>query len=128
MYKYFIKPFLFSFNPETAHRLVFSILSFVNKIPGIPSIIKSIYGIKDKRLERTVFGITFPNPVGLGAGFDKDAKYIDELSNLGFGFIEVGTVTPLAQDGNEQPRCFRLPEDEALINRMGFNNEGMMEM
>jgi dihydroorotate dehydrogenase len=84
--------------------------------------------VKDKRLEKTVFGITFPNPVGLGAGFDKDAKYIDELSNLGFGFIEVGTVTPVGQPGNEKPRCFRLPEDEALINRMGFNNDGVVEM
>jgi dihydroorotate dehydrogenase len=128
MYKYLIKPFLFLFSPETAHRLVFSVLSSVNKIPGIPSLIKSIYTVRDKRLERIVFGIKFPNAVGLGAGFDKDGKYIEELSNLGFGFIEIGTVTPLTQPGNEKPRCFRLPEDEALINRMGFNNEGMEQM
>ena len=128
MYKYLIKPFLFFFSPETAHSLVFSVLSFINKIPGISAIIRSIYLIKDKRLERTVFGITFPNPVGLGAGFDKDGKYIDELSNLGFGFIEIGTVTPVGQPGNEKPRCFRLPEDEALINKMGFNNEGVDSM
>ncbi len=128
MYTNFIKPFLFLFSPETAHRLVFSVLSVLNKIPGFGVIIRSIYVIKDKNLERTVFGITFPNPVGLAAGFDKDAKYIDELSTLGFGFIEVGTVTPLPQEGNEKPRCFRLPNDEALINRMGFNNEGVQQM
>jgi len=83
--------------------------------------------LQDKRLERTLFGITFPNPVGLGAGFDKDAKLYNELSYLGFGFVEIGTLTPLAQPGNEKPRLFRLPEDEAIINRMGFNNGGVEE-
>ncbi len=108
--------------------MVFSLLKIINKIPGTAAIIKSIYQFKDHRLEKTVFGIRFPNPIGLGAGFDKDAKCINELSNLGFGFIEVGTVTPVGQPGNDKPRCFRLPEDEALINRMGFNNEGVEEM
>lgn len=84
-----------------------------------------MYVIENKKLERELFGLKFKNPVGLGAGFDKDAKLIDELANLGFGFIEIGTITPLAQSGNDLPRLFRLPADEALINRMGFNNGGM---
>lgn len=84
-----------------------------------------MYVISDKRLERKLFGLTFPNPVGLAAGFDKDAKLFDELGYFGFGFIEIGTLTPKAQPGNEQPRMFRLPEDEGLINRMGFNNGGV---
>ena len=87
--------------------------------------VRSIYVVNDKRLERKLFGLTFPNPVGLAAGFDKDAKLFDELSHFGFSFIEIGTLTPKAQPGNEKPRMFRLPEDEALINRMGFNNEGV---
>jgi len=95
------------------------------KIPGIKSIFRSIYCLKNSKLERTVFGITFPNPVGLAAGFDKNALLIDEFAELGFGFIEIGTVTPKPQDGNPKPRLFRLVEDEAIINRMGFNNDGL---
>jgi dihydroorotate dehydrogenase len=91
-------------------------------------LISGIYGYSNPRLARTVFGIHFPNPVGLAAGFDKNAKLIDEFAALGFGFIEVGTVTPKGQEGNPTPRLFRLPEDEALINRMGFNNEGLEAM
>jgi dihydroorotate dehydrogenase len=87
--------------------------------------LRAAFGVKeDKRLERTLWGITFPNPVGLGAGFDKDARWVNELATLGFGFVEIGTVTPRPQSGNDKPRMFRLPEDEALINRMGFNNGG----
>ena len=124
MYKLLIRPLLFLFPPESIHHFVFRFLKISFKIPFVSSFVNSIYSIKDKRLERTVFGITFPNPVGLAAGFDKDAKLFDELGYLGFGHIEIGTVTPLAQPGNEQPRMFRLPKDNALINRMGFNNEG----
>ncbi|MFT6815417.1 MAG: dihydroorotate dehydrogenase [Sphingobacteriales bacterium] len=126
MYKLLIKPLFFSFNPESAHKLAMNLLKFVCAIPGMSSILRSLFLIKDKRLERTVFGITFPNPVGLAAGFDKDATYYKQLSHLGFGFIEIGTVTPLAQPGNPQPRLFRLPKDNALINRMGFNNDGVV--
>lgn len=128
LYKFLIKPILFCFKPERAHHITFSGLKILFKIPGMSSIFRAVYSVEDKRLERTVFGITFPNPVGLAAGFDKDAKIVDEFSALGFGFIEIGTVTPVPQAGNEQPRLFRLPEDEAIINRMGFNNGGMKEV
>lgn len=127
MYKIFIKPVLFLFQPETIHRIVFRILKVVNTIPGVSAIIRSCYVVEDKKLERKVFGLTFKNPVGLAAGFDKDAKLYDELSYFGFGFIEIGTLTPKAQPGNDKPRMFRLPEDEAVINRMGFNNGGVQE-
>ena len=99
-------------------------LTFAYSIPFFRASLKRLYTIKKPSLERTLWGITFPNPVGLAAGFDKDAKYIDPLACLGFGFIEIGTLTPLAQPGNPQPRLFRLPADKALINRMGFNNGG----
>jgi dihydroorotate dehydrogenase len=124
MYKSIIKPIFFLWEPEKIHHIVFKIIKFLCAIPGVPSIIKSIYSVNDKRLERKLFGLTFPNPVGLAAGFDKDAKLYDELGYYGFGFIEIGTLTPKAQPGNDQPRMFRLPEDEGLINRMGFNNGG----
>lgn len=120
-----IKPILFQFDPEKIHYFVFDLLKFVCKIPGFPSLLRGLYLVEDPRLQVELFGLKFKNPVGLGAGFDKDAKLIDELSNLGFGFIEIGTITPLAQAGNDKPRLFRLPQDEALINRMGFNNGGM---
>jgi dihydroorotate dehydrogenase len=127
MYKSVIKPILFLFPAETAHHIVFSILKVICNIPLVPSIFSFFYKIENKKLEREVFGLKFPNPVGLAAGFDKDAKLYNELFNFGFGFIEIGTVTPKAQDGNEKPRLFRLPTDEALINRMGFNNGGVKE-
>jgi len=113
------------FQPETIHHLVFKTLKFVNFIPGVSAITRNCYTVSDKKLERNLFGITFPNPVGLAAGFDKDAKLYEELGNYGFGFIEIGTLTPKAQPGNDKPRMFRLPQDEALINRMGFNNGGV---
>jgi len=125
MYHLFIKPFLFLFSPEKAHYLVADVLKFLMKIPGVKLIFRNIYCLEDSKLERTVFGITFPNPVGLAAGFDKNALLIDEFAELGFGFIEIGTVTPKPQDGNPKPRLFRLVEDEAIINRMGFNNDGL---
>lgn len=125
MYKLIIKPIFFLFQPETIHHIVFKTLKLINAIPGVATITKACYLVNDKKLERKLFGLTFPNPVGLAAGFDKDAKLYEELGNYGFGFIEIGTLTPKAQPGNEQPRMFRLPEDEALINRMGFNNGGV---
>lgn len=128
MYKSLLKPILFSLSPENAHHFVAKALKFILRIPGKRRIIESIYLLNDVSLKTKVFGLEFPNPVGLAAGFDKDAKMFDELSSFGFGFVEVGTVTPKAQDGNPKPRLFRLPEDNALINRMGFNNEGVEAM
>ena len=95
------------------------------KIPGIKNIILYLFKVNSKKIEKKLWGITFPNPVGLAAGFDKNANYLDELSCFGFGFIEIGTVTPLPQAGNPKPRLFRLIADEAIINRMGFNNKGV---
>lgn len=125
LYKLIIKPLFFLFQPETIHHIVFKILKIFSAIPGVSMITRRVYLVNDKRLERKLFGLTFPNPVGLAAGFDKDAKLFDELGNYGFGHIEIGTLTPKAQPGNDKPRMFRLPEDDALINRMGFNNEGV---
>jgi len=125
MYKWLIRPLFFSVDAEKIHHFVFRTLKFVCKIPGVTALLSAMYSAKDARLEKRILGITFKNPVGLAAGFDKDAKLIDELDSLGFGFIEIGTVTPLPQSGNEKPRLFRLPQDQALINRMGFNNEGV---
>jgi dihydroorotate dehydrogenase len=125
IYKYILRPIFFSIDPEKIHHLVFKLIKFSQSIPGVPFITRLIYVTKSQKLEREVFGIKFPNPVGLAAGFDKDAKLYKELSNFGFGFIEIGTITPLAQPGNDKPRMFRLPADQALINRMGFNNEGI---
>ena len=127
MYKLIIRPILFWFDPEEVHYFTFSFVKFISKIPGVSSIIRSIYEVKDSRLEREVFGIKFKNPVGLAAGFDKDAKLYKELSDFGFGFIEIGTVTPVGQEGNPKKRLFRLKEDQAIINRMGFNNGGVIE-
>lgn len=111
--------------PERAHYFSTTLLQFAHQLPLINRVISASFGLNDKRLEREVFGLRFPNPIGLAAGFDKDARWIDALESLGFGFIEVGTITPKAQPGNEKPRLFRLLEDEALINRMGFNNGGV---
>ena len=123
MYKSLIRPFLFKFDPEEVHHFTFSFLKnfgFLAKL-FLPK------PIEDKRLEREVFGLKFKNPVGLAAGFDKDAKLFSELSDLGFGFIEIGTLTPRPQPGNDKKRLFRLKEDYAIINRMGFNNGGVDE-
>lgn len=127
MYKLLIRPLLFCFDPEKVHYFTFSALRVINKIPIVSSVFNSLYQFEDKRLEREVFGLKFKNPVGLAAGFDKDAKLYKELSNLGFGFIEIGTLTPKAQDGNPKKRLFRLQEDSGIINRMGFNNGGVLE-
>lgn len=121
-----IKPLFFKFDPENVHHFVVKGLQwFHSYFPFGKNILRASYVIESKALEREVFGIKFKNPVGLAAGFDKNGEYIAALSDLGFGFIEVGTVTPLPQPGNEKPRMFRLKEDEAIINRMGFNNKGV---
>ena len=127
MYKLIIRPLLFCFDPEKVHYFTFSLIRILNKIPGFSFLVKMLYEVKDARLEREVFGIKFKNPVGLAAGFDKDAKLYQELSNFGFGFIEIGTLTPVGQEGNPKKRLFRLKEDNAIINRMGFNNGGVKE-
>ncbi|NAS29783.1 quinone-dependent dihydroorotate dehydrogenase [Flavobacteriaceae bacterium R38] len=127
MYKYLIRPILFQIDPEKVHHFTFSLIRTLFKIPGIPAIIKQFYVVNDKRLEKEVFGLKFKNPIGLAAGFDKDARLYKELSGFGFGFIEIGTVTPKPQDGNPKQRLFRLKDDNAIINRMGFNNGGVKE-
>ena len=125
MYNKLIKPLLFLFDPERVHNFVFFFIKFFNKVPFVSLIIRSIFFISHPKLKRKILGLYFPNPVGLAAGFDKDAKLFNELSNFGFGFIEVGTVTPFKQKGNPKKRLFRLTSDDAFINRMGFNNEGV---
>jgi dihydroorotate dehydrogenase len=120
-----IRPLLFLFDAERAHHISVGFLKFISRLPGARRILFARFGNESKKLHRTVAGLHFKNPVGLAAGFDKNGALIDELACLGFGFIEVGTVTPRPQPGNELPRLFRLPADEAIINRMGFNNEGV---
>jgi dihydroorotate dehydrogenase len=120
-----IKSLLFTMQAEKAHEFTTKSLKALFLIPGVKSIVKSRFVIKDEKLSKEVFGLKFPNPVGLAAGFDKNADYIHEFKAFGFGFIEIGTITPKGQPGNPQPRLFRLVKDRALINRMGFNNEGM---
>lgn len=127
MYKLLIRPILFLFDPEKVHHFTFTLIRFVSRIPLIPNLFRSLYVVNDKRLERSLFGLTFKNPVGLAAGFDKDAKLFNELDNFGFGFIEIGTLTPKPQEGNPNKRLFRLQSDSAIINRMGFNNGGVLE-
>jgi len=125
MYKTLIRPILFLFPPEFIHHITFKTLKILFKIPGIFSLVKAQFSVTDKNLERNLFGLTFKNPVGLAAGFDKNAVLFDELAAFGFGFVEIGTVTPKPQPGNPKPRLFRLKKDQALINRMGFNNDGV---
>ena len=120
-----VRFFLFFFNPELIHHITFKIIKIGGMIPGKMWLWRLIFKVKDTSLGREVFGLKFDNPVGLAAGFDKDAKLFDELASFGFGFIEIGTVTPLQQDGNPKPRLFRLRDDSGLINRMGFNNRGI---
>lgn len=124
MYKLLIRPLLFLFDPEKVHYFSFRWIKRLHKW-GLSGFLNKMGNFEDKRLERKVFGLTFKNPVGLAAGFDKDAKLYKELGDLGFGFIEIGTVTPEAQDGNPKKRLFRLKDDQGLINRMGFNNGGV---
>lgn len=122
---HFFKPFLFRLSPEKAHHFTFFLLDLAHSIPPVRWFFQRIFQENDVRLERHFMGLKFKNPIGLAAGFDKNGAHIEALAMLGFGFIEVGTVTPIAQEGNPQPRLFRLPADRALINRMGFNNDGL---
>jgi dihydroorotate dehydrogenase len=126
MYKLIIRPILFLNDPEKVHYFTFSLIRFLHKI-GFRGVFRSLYHTNNPKLERELFGLKFSNPVGLAAGFDKDAKLYKELSNFGFGFIEIGTVTPKPQPGNPKKRLFRLKTDSAIINRMGFNNGGVAE-
>ncbi|MEC7784961.1 MAG: quinone-dependent dihydroorotate dehydrogenase [Bacteroidota bacterium] len=124
MYKSIIRPLLFNFDPEGVHHFSFKSIKLMKKL-GLTRLVKPVFNIEHKALEREVFGLKFKNPVGLAAGFDKDAKLYQELSDFGFGFIEIGTLTPKPQSGNPKKRLFRLKEDKAIINRMGFNNGGV---
>lgn len=112
-------------DPEKAHHFTFSLIKFMHKIPGIGAFLRGIYVYNHPKLEKSLFGLHFKNPIGLAAGMDKDAELFNEFGNLGFGFVEIGTVTPKPQPGNDKPRSFRLPKNNALINRMGFNNKGV---
>ncbi|USD24293.1 quinone-dependent dihydroorotate dehydrogenase [Flagellimonas marinaquae] len=126
MYKFLIRPVLFLLDAEAAHHFSFSAIKLFSKL-GFGGLFRSVFAMDDPRLEREVFGVKFKNPVGLAAGFDKDAKLYNEFSDFGFGFVEIGTVTPKPQPGNPKKRLFRLLDDKAIINRMGFNNNGVFE-
>ncbi|SFR67625.1 quinone-dependent dihydroorotate dehydrogenase [Maribacter stanieri] len=126
MYRLIIRPILFLLDPEKVHHISFSSIKFFSKI-GLTSLMKSMFAVEDKRLEKELFGLKFKNPVGLAAGFDKNAVLYNELSDFGFGFVEIGTLTPKPQEGNPKKRLFRLKADKAIINRMGFNNKGVFE-
>ena len=125
MYKHILKPILFRFNPETAHNILFSLLSIIRYIPFVNPILRAIYKKDSPSLEKEVFGITFPNPVGLAGGLDKNGEFYNDMANFGFGFVEIGSLTPKPQDGNPKPRCWRVPGDKAIINRYGINNKGV---
>lgn len=126
MYKAIIRPLLFLFDAEKVHYFSFSMIKFLSSI-GFAGVFRSLYVVDDSRLEKELFGLKFKNPIGLAAGFDKNALLYNELSDLGFGFVEIGTLTPKPQAGNPKPRLFRLKEDKAIINRMGFNNLGVFD-
>ncbi|MCD4794546.1 MAG: quinone-dependent dihydroorotate dehydrogenase [Bacteroidales bacterium] len=126
MYKFFIRPLLFLFQPETIHHISIGLFKALKYIPFVKPFLRVFFWSEKKELSRELFGIKFKNPVGLAAGFDKNAEVFDILGSFGFAFIEIGTVTPLAQKGNPKPRLFRLKKDKALINRMGFNNYGLV--
>ena len=128
MYKKIISPFLFLFDPEKIHTFTFFLIKVFFKIPILGFIIESFYKVESPKLTRKLFGLTFENPVGIAAGFDKNATHISEFEKFGFGFIEIGTVTPKPQHGNPKKRLFRLKEDTAIINRMGFNNDGVTKI
>lgn len=128
LYKNLVFPLLTKFDPERIHYFAMDCLKLACSIPGVKKLLKKNLEVKSASLNRNFLGLDFKNPVGLAAGFDKNALWIDELDCLGFGFIEIGTVTPKPQEGNPKPRLFRLKKDEALINRMGFNNGGVEEV
>ncbi|MEC7522502.1 MAG: quinone-dependent dihydroorotate dehydrogenase [Myxococcota bacterium] len=124
IYRALVRPLFFMLPPEAAHHAAFGALRFSMAVPGIGALTESLLAPSDPALEVDAFGVRFPTPVGLAAGFDKDAIGFGALARLGFGHVEVGTLTAHAQPGNDKPRMFRLPADRALINRMGFNNRG----
>ncbi|MDL2230605.1 quinone-dependent dihydroorotate dehydrogenase [Alistipes sp. OttesenSCG-928-L06] len=124
MYKHFLRPILFLLSPESIHHLIVFGLKIFRWVPGFTALLRALFTVRHPSLEREVFGLKFSNPIGLAAGFDKNAECYNEIAAFGFGAIETGTVTPKGQPGNAKPRCFRLPKDRALINRMGFNNRG----
>ncbi len=124
LYKHIYRPLLFKVYAEKVHLWIKYLLKMGFAIPGVKAITKACYTVKARELEQDLFGLHFKNPVGIAAGFDKNAEMYSDLEALGFGFVEIGTVTPKAQDGNPKPRIFRLPKDKAIINRMGFNNQG----
>ena len=125
MYKTLLRPLLFLFYPEKIHKIIIIAIILAHRIPFAPWLFRKMYSMESPGLEKKFLGLKFRNPIGLAAGFDKNAKFFREFSNFGFGFIEIGTITPLAQPGNPKPRSFRLPKDKALINRMGLNNLGV---
>lgn len=125
MYKHILRPILFLFNGEKAHNILFSALRVVRNIPGAEALIRLIYQRKTPDLSREVFGINFPNPIGLAGGLDKNGEFYNQMGDFGFGFVEIGSLTPLPQDGNPSPRCFRVIPDRAIINRFGINNNGV---
>jgi dihydroorotate dehydrogenase len=127
MYK-LIKPLLFLLSPENAHQYTMQAFRFALRLPFSKKIFRYLYCVENQAFETKILGLNFPNPIGLAAGFDKNGKYFDAMKYLGFGFVEIGTITPKPQDGNPKPRLFRLPKDHALINRMGFNNAGADEL
>ena len=124
MYK-LVRSFLFLFDSEVIHKISTKLIKLYNLIPFSSKLLRNSYLISDKNLEKEVFGIKFSNPVGLAAGFDKNASFYNDFRNFGFGFIEIGTVTPLPQKGNPKKRMFRLIQDKGLINSLGFNNDGL---
>lgn len=119
-----LRPVLFRLDPERAHTLAIHSMAGLAHLPPVGALVERRLRVSDPRLGQELFGLRFPNPVGLAAGFDKQAHAVPAWANLGFGFAEVGTITALAQPGNPKPRIFRLPQDKALINRLGFNSEG----
>ena len=125
MYKKIVSPFLFLFDPESVHNFTFILLKLSFKFPLTKYIVSLLLSLEDPKLEKQLFGLNFKNPVGVAAGLDKNAAHIREFSSFGFGFVEVGTITPEPQIGNPKKRLFRLEKDNAIINRMGFNNEGL---
>ncbi|MFP4598673.1 MAG: quinone-dependent dihydroorotate dehydrogenase [Persicimonas sp.] len=124
LYKKLLRPILFRFDPESVHRFAMGVLGLVLALPFVRALSIWRYRVRDAALEQTLWGLDFENPVGLAAGFDKNAEHFNDLAALGFGFVEIGTVTGEGQPGNERPRMFRLPADGGLLNRMGFNNHG----
>ncbi|MCG8576440.1 MAG: quinone-dependent dihydroorotate dehydrogenase [Flavobacteriales bacterium] len=128
MYKQIIRPLLFLFDPESVHHFTFKFIKVSSKFPGVSAIRRKQNRLNNPNLKRTVFGLEFENPVGIAAGFDKNAILLNQLGDFGFGFVEIGTVTPRPQEGNPRPRLFRLKKDQGIINRMGFNNNGVDAM